>query len=192
MSCEACVDNGSMGSTGKVEQQPVTANLYLKVGKVAKYIKFLFSMTQSQYLGWFGSGGSEWDRSARALLGKIFCEIMKTCLFLIFWFSNFPSPMFCLPCDQVLLVSLIAINDGHLHRHPVQVDHSPHLTRIHINHLQGQPTRTNAITRSTKLVFSLPEMAVCWQRHPGPARWWSSEGFRWLSCHTTIKVSPHI
>ena len=57
---------------------------------------------------------------------------------LSFW--NFPSHMFCLPCDQVLLVSLIAINDGHFHRHPVQVHHSPHLTRIHINHLQGQPT----------------------------------------------------
>ena len=51
MSGEPCVDDGSMGSTGKVEQQPVTANLYLNVGKVAKYIKFLFSMTQSQYLG---------------------------------------------------------------------------------------------------------------------------------------------
>ena len=111
---------------------------------------------------------------------------------LTFLFWNFPSHMLWLPCDQVLLVSLITINDGHLHRHPVQVHHSPHLTRIHINHLQGQPTRTNATTRSTKLVFSLPGMEVCWQRHPGPARWWSSEGFRWLSCHTTIKVFPHI
>ena len=30
MSREPCVDNGSMGSTGKVEEQPVTASLYLK------------------------------------------------------------------------------------------------------------------------------------------------------------------
>ena len=40
MSGEACVDNGSMGSTGKVEEQPVAANLYIKVVKVAKCIKF--------------------------------------------------------------------------------------------------------------------------------------------------------
>ena len=184
--------------------------------KDCSYIKLSFSMqcvSLPQYLGWFGSGGSEWDRSARALLRKIFVRFWKLASFpssdsetfpphcfgyltcaspSTFWFWNFPSHMLFLPRDQVLLVSLITINDGHLHRHPVQVHHSPHLTRIHINHLQGQPTRTNATTRSTKLVFSLPEMEVYWQRHPGPARWWSSEGFRWLSCHTTIKVSPHI
>ena len=30
MSGEAGVDDGSMGSTGKVEEQPIAANLYLR------------------------------------------------------------------------------------------------------------------------------------------------------------------
>ena len=144
MSCEACVDDRSMGSTGKVEEQPVTANLYLKSKESCSYIKLSFSMqcvSLPQYLGWFGSGGSEWDLSARALLGKKFFEDSEKYPRAIFWFWNFPSPMLWIPCDQVLLVSLIAINDGHLHRHPVQVHNSPHLIRIHSNHLQGQPNK---------------------------------------------------
>ena len=94
----------------------------------------------AKYLGWFGSGGSEWDLSARARLGKRFWRKLSRCtsFYLLILHLFLPFRIFLLPCDQVLLVSLVSINDGHLHCHSIQIHHSPYLTRTN-NHIQSRP-----------------------------------------------------
>ena len=112
--------------------------IWSQVGKIITITTQILDdkcVSLSQYLGWFGSGGSEWDLSARARLEKRFWrKLFSRCTFfyLLILHLFFPFKIFFLPCDQVLLVSLVSINDGHLHCHPIQIHYSPHLTRTNV------------------------------------------------------------
>ena len=138
------------------------------------------------YLGWFGSGGSEWERSARARLQNFeerdfwpFYDVSflswKFVLLATLW-SSFARP------SRLCRLSSPSQSSRTSPPHP-----TPDIVKTLSKCPKGEwppfTAQKFAKQHPDYGIFSLPGTEACWRRPPDPSRWWSSASCRFLSCN---------